>query len=118
MVSDICSIPDPDSSFDAILCSEVLEHVPDPTHALIEFARLPKGSGHLILTSPFSSIVHMAPYYFCSGFSRYWDEYHLNSRGFDIKELTPNGDWFLLLRQEINRLGGIERLKLAYSLYI
>jgi len=109
LVSDITAIPAPDASFDAVLCSEVLEHVPEPTHALDEFSRLLKLGGLLILTAPFSSNVHMAPYYFCSGFSRYWYEHHLALRGFEIKELVPNGDWYALLTQEINRLGGLER---------
>jgi len=65
--------------------------------------------GMLILTAPFAPNVHMAPYHFCSGFSKYWYEHHLAQRGFDIKELTANGDWYALLRQEIIRLGGLER---------
>jgi SAM-dependent methyltransferase len=109
LVSDITDIPVPDSSFDAVLCSEVLEHCPEPTHALDEFSRLLKPGGVLILTAPFGSNVHMAPYHYCTGFSRYWYEHHLLSRGFEIKELVPNGDWFSLLRQEITRLGGMER---------
>ena len=109
LVSDITAIPSPDASFDAILCSEVLEHVPEPTHALDEFARLLKPGGTLILTAPFASLVHMAPYHYCSGFSRYWYEYHLPLRGFKIVELSPNGDWYTYLEQEITRLGGIER---------
>jgi SAM-dependent methyltransferase len=109
LVSDITAIPTPDASFDAVLCSEVLEHVPEPTHALDEFARLLKPGGVMILTAPFASNVHMAPYHFCSGFSKYWYEHHLAQRGFEIKELLPNGDWYALLRQEISRLGGLER---------
>jgi len=109
LVSDITNIPASDASFDAILCSEVLEHVPEPTRALDEFSRLLKPGGVVILTAPFGSNVHMAPYHFCSGFSRYWYEHHLALRGFEIKELTPNGDWYALLRQEIARLGGLER---------
>ena len=124
LVSDITAIPAPDASFDAILCSEVLEHVPEPTHALGEFTRLLKPGGTVILTAPFGSNVHMAPYHYCSGFSRYWYEHHLALRGFEIRELIANGDWFTLLRQEITRLGGMERqrgnwawpLAYAYSL--
>ncbi len=72
LVSDITAIPAPNGSFDAILCSEVLEHIPEPTHALDEFLRLLKPGGMLILTAPFASLVHMAPYHYCTGFSRYW----------------------------------------------
>lgn len=109
LVSDITAIPASDASFDAILCSEVLEHVPEPTHALDEFTRLLRPGGKLILTAPFSSNVHMAPYHYCSGFSRYWYQHHLKLRGFEIVELIPNGDWYGLLLQEITRLGGLER---------
>jgi ubiquinone/menaquinone biosynthesis C-methylase UbiE len=109
LVSDITAIPASDNSFDAILCSEVLEHVPEPTHALDEFTRLLKPGGKLILTAPFGSNVHMAPYHFCSGFSKYWYKTHLAQRGFHIEELIPNGDWYTLLLQEITRLGGLER---------
>ena len=124
LVSDIASIPAPDESFDAVLCSEVLEHVPEPTHALDEFARLLKRGGKLILTAPFASHVHMAPHHYCTGFSRYWYEHHLPIRGFDIRELTANGDWFAYTEQELMRLGGMERqsgnwtwpLAYAYSL--
>jgi len=38
-------------SFEAILCSEMLEHVPEHTHALDEFARLLKPGGVAILTA-------------------------------------------------------------------
>lgn len=109
IMSDITDIPAPDSSFDAILCSEVLEHLPEPTRAIDEFHRLLKTGGVLILTAPFASLVHMAPYYYCTGFSRHWYEYNLTRRGFRINTLTPNGDYYALLRQEITRLGGLER---------
>jgi ubiquinone/menaquinone biosynthesis C-methylase UbiE len=108
-VCDITTIPEPDASFDAILCSEVLEHIPDPTKALDEFARLLKPGGTLILTAPFASLTHFAPYHYCSGFNRYWYEHHLNIRGLRIEELTPNGDWFAYCQQEIMRLGSKAR---------
>jgi len=104
LVCDICNIPEQGCSFDAVVCTEVLEHVPDPLKALDEFARLIKPGGRLILTTPFISLVHFAPYHFSSGFSRYWYERHLADRGFNIVELSPNGDWFDFLRQELSRL--------------
>lgn len=115
LISDITQIPAPDASFDAILCSEVLEHVPEPTHALTEFARLLRPNGKLILTAPFSSNVHFAPYHFCTGFSKYWYLHNLTARGFVIEELVPNGDWYDLLRQEIIRLGGLERQRNSWA---
>lgn len=115
IVGDITDIAAPSASFDAVLCSEVLEHVPEPTHALDEFARLLKPGGQLILTAPFSSNVHMAPYHFCTGFSKYWYQHHLPIRGFDIIEISPNGDWYGLLRQELSRLGGMERSRKRWS---
>lgn len=65
--------------------------------------------GGLILTAPFASNVHMAPYHYCTGFSKYWYQRHLEQRGFEISSLVANGDWYGLLRQEIARLGGLER---------
>lgn len=109
LVCDITAVPEPDNAFDAILCTEVLEHVPDPTEALDEFARLLKPGGKLILTAPFASLVHFAPYHFCSGFSRYWYEHHLAKRGFKIEELTPNGDWFSCCQQDLMSLGSFAR---------
>ena len=115
LVSDIASIPADDCGFDAILCSEVLEHVPEPQDAIQEFFRLLKPNGILIITAPFASNVHMAPHYFYSGFSRFWYQHHLEKHGFQIKELTPNGDWFAFLRQEISRLGGVERVRKSWT---
>lgn len=109
LICDIVDVPEPDASFDVILCSEVLEHVPDALKVLDEFERLLKPGGKLIVTAPFASFVHFAPFHFASGFSRYWYEHHLPARSFDLHELTPNGDWFSFLRQEILRLPSMAR---------
>jgi SAM-dependent methyltransferase len=109
IVCDIVHIPEEDASFDVILCSEVFEHLPDALQALDEFSRLLKPGGKLIITAPFASFVHFAPYHYATGFSRYWYEHHLPPRSFTIQELTANGDWFAYARQEILRLPGMAR---------
>src|SRR5215467_8426672 len=64
IVSDIASIPEPDESFDAIMCTEVLEHIPEPAAALQEFSRLLVPGGYMLLTAPFCSLTHFAPYHY------------------------------------------------------
>lgn len=104
IVSDILSIPAPDGSFDAVLCTEVLEHVPYPTEALKELTRLLRPGGMLILTAPFCSLTHFAPYHFHTGFSRFYYERVLNDLGLDVVEITPNGNYFEFLAQEARRI--------------
>ena len=47
-VSDLLNIPVPDKSYDVILCTEVIEHVPDPISAINEISRILKSGGDSI----------------------------------------------------------------------
>jgi len=101
IVSDITNIPETDESFDIIMCIEVFEHLPSPIDAIKEFSRLLKKDGILIITAPFASLTHFAPYHFYSGFNKYFYEKHLVDYGFEIKEIQRNGSFFEYLAQEI-----------------
>lgn len=100
IVSDITSIPLQDNFVDAIMCTEVFEHIPNPVLAIHEFKRLLKPGGYLIITAPFASLTHFAPYHFASGLSRYFYEHHLAENGFNIIELDFNGNFFEFVAQE------------------
>ena len=101
IVSDIASIPVEDGSFDNVLCTEVVEHIPHPIEAIREFSRILKHGGRLILTAPFCSLTHFAPYHFYSGFNSYFYKKWLPDLGFEIIELTQNGNYFEYIAQEV-----------------
>lgn len=102
IVSDITQIPVDDESFDAILCTEVLEHVPNALAAIQEFYRILKPNGILFITAPFCSLTHFAPYHF-GGLNSYWYKHHLPEIGFAIVEISQNGSWFAFMAQELRR---------------
>jgi ubiquinone/menaquinone biosynthesis C-methylase UbiE len=104
IVSDITSIPVADGSFDAVMCTEVLEHVPDPVAALKEMNRTLRSGGYLMITVPFASLTHFAPYHFASGLNKFFFEHHLGAMGYTILQLEQNGNYFEFIAQEVRRV--------------
>lgn len=51
-VADINRLPFADASFDCIICSEVLEHIPDHKNAIKEMDRILKPQGTLVVSVP------------------------------------------------------------------
>jgi len=59
---DLLNIPVKNNQYDAVVCTQVLEHVPDPGRVLKELSRIIKPGGKVFLTVPQCFGVHMAPY--------------------------------------------------------
>jgi ubiquinone/menaquinone biosynthesis C-methylase UbiE len=102
-VSPADAIPVPDASFDVILCTEVLEHVPEPISAVTEFGRILAPGGRLILTAPLGSGIHQEPYHFYGGYTPYWYEKYLAQAGFDTIDVTTNAGSLRHIAQETIR---------------
>ena len=51
-----------DRAFDTVLCTEVLEHIPDPAAFLARAGRCLRPGGRLVLTVPFAARWHFLPY--------------------------------------------------------
>jgi len=62
ITGDIQSIPAiADETYDAIICTQVLEHVPNPFDAVKELHRITKKDGVLLLTVPHINKIHRSP---------------------------------------------------------
>ena len=112
IVCDLLDIPETEG-FDVVLCSEVLEHVPDPARALEKLLRLTKPGRQLIVTAPFCSMTHFAPYHYATGFSAYFYKHHLERFGWDIVELSPNGGFFDYQGHQMNQTRGTHSANLG-----
>jgi SAM-dependent methyltransferase len=99
-VCDAAAIPVPPASFDAIVCTEVLEHVPDPARVLVEFARILRPGGRAFLTAPLGSGIHQEPHHYFGGFTPWWYRRFLAEAGFESIAIEANGGTFRLFGQE------------------
>lgn len=80
-MTDMAEVPD--GQYQYALCSEVLEHVPQPTVALSEAYRILQPGGQLILTVPFLSRLHEEPHdYF--RYTQYGLRTMLEEAGFEV----------------------------------
>ena len=90
----VCDITELNASnYDYAICTEVLEHVPNPAAALANIAKTVKPGGRILITLPFASRMHQAPYWFSSGLSRYWFEFHAPLNSLEIMNITIAGDF-------------------------
>lgn len=105
--SDVTSISVPDESFDVVLCTEVLEHIPDPVKAMGEIARILRPNGRLLLSAPLGSVLHQEPYHFYGGYTPYWYRKFLPSVGLDVEHIEANGGFFRLFGQEARRFSAL-----------
>lgn len=104
-LGNIWNIDEKEKTFDAILCTEVFEHIPYPNETIKEFSRLLKSGGKVIITAPSNCLRHMDPYFFYSGFSDHWYKEILGNNGFKIISIEPVGDYYKWLAIELGRAG-------------
>jgi SAM-dependent methyltransferase len=97
------ALPFRDSSFDSILCAEVLEHVPNPSNVLHEIYRVTKHGGYLLLTAPFSEQLHEEPYDFFR-FTEHGLRHLFTSTNWVIKRLHNRGGAWLELGYRFSSL--------------
>ena len=103
IISDIANIPVEKETFDYILCSEVIEHLVDPFEALKELKRILRNQGEILITAPFRSLYHQSPYYYYSGFSKFWFIEKAKELNLEVVKIVPNGNYLTDLAGEVIR---------------
>lgn len=103
-------IPFATATFDTVLSTQVLEHVPRPAELIREVYRVLKPGGHLVLTAPQTNPLHEEPHdyfrYTCHGL-RYLSE----QAGLHVMETRPLGGAIATVGQMIVwHLGWLRRI--------
>lgn len=93
---DIMNMPFLDNSFDAAICVEVMEHLPETEGFLRELHRVVAQGGSVLLTTPMCFGEHMAPWDFYR-FTRFALEKKLSDAGFKVLSINARGGYFTLL---------------------
>lgn len=106
------ALPFAEESFDTLLSTEVLEHIPDPGRMLGEMYRTLKPGGRLLVTVPFTAPQHALPH----DFYRYTPQgirALLEQVGFAVDEVRPRGNFAIstgtLVGQWLMRTFGARR---------
>jgi SAM-dependent methyltransferase len=110
-------IPFPDESFDALFCSEVLEHVFDPELVLPEIRRVLKRDATALLTVPFCWNEHEVPFDYAR-YSTFGIKHLLEKHGFEVLEVQRSGNfvqvnfqlWALYFYELFKGLGTLGKL--------
>lgn len=117
------NIPFPDSHFDCVLCSQVLEHVFHPDELLVEIFRVLKPGGKILLTVPFVWDEHEQPYDFAR-YSSFGLTHLFLKAGFEIESVSKSsaniGTIFQMFNAYIFKITAKSNIfvKIASSLFL
>lgn len=87
-VCSLDAIPVEDGRFDAVICNQVMEHLPQPAAALRELNRVLKPGGTMICTAPLFYEEHERPYDFYR-YTQFGWRFMMKEACFEILEI----DW-------------------------
>jgi SAM-dependent methyltransferase len=92
-----------DGVFDGVICTQVLEHVPEPAYVVAELARVLKPGGHLYLSAPQGWHQHQKPYdYF--RFTSFALNRIFERAGLMVDWIRPMGGYFWHLSYQLQMM--------------
>jgi SAM-dependent methyltransferase len=101
---DLTSLPLRGNCVNAVLCTQVLEHISEPEKALVEIGRVLRPDGKLMLSTPFFYPLHDEPHdYF--RYSPHGLERMLSAAHLELMELVPQGGFVEMAGEFLNLFG-------------
>ncbi len=101
IVGDVGRLPFASESFDTVLCTQVLEHVPSPERVMNEFWRVLRPGGILITTTPQTWGLHHEPHDYYR-YTHYGLAYLARSTGFEVLRLQSRGGFWVTVAQMLS----------------
>ena len=115
VVSSALQIPFKQDTFDTVVSTEVLEHVPDPLLAMREMQRVLKPGGYMILSTPMYWPRHEVPY----DFFRYPYDGMLHlvkQSGFELEKIFNRGRSYAFLGQVFQQIHPIPTRAVGWAI--
>ncbi len=102
-ICNLTNLPFKNDHFDAVVCTQVLEHVPEPSKVLDELHRVLRSGGKLYLSAPQSWHQHQKPhdYYRYTSFGL---RHLLEKTGFKTELIQNMGGYFWFLSFQLQNI--------------
>lgn len=82
--------------YDAVICTQVMEHVQSPERTCAELTRVLKAGGYLFITAPQSAPLHNIPWHYFNP-TKFGLQMLIEKNGLEIRQVLPQGGHFSLL---------------------
>ena len=101
-VCDLSQIPVAENKYDMVICTQTLEHIPEPKKVLKEFYRILKPGGKLLLSVPLFYEEHEIPFDYYR-YTQFGLQHLLGSVHFDIKTIEKLEGYYGTLSYQLGR---------------
>lgn len=99
VVAEAHDMPFDNASFDSVVCTQVLEHVPNQWKVVAEIGRVLKSGGYALISVPQTAELHEEPHDYWR-YTKYGLIQLFTENGFDIVGIEQEGGFYTLMAQQ------------------